>query len=93
MKTTFLNGESPTLWIREKTIIPKNSETKHGRRKEFEVVGGGGGGLTFSNFSDTFFCLRKIVISQTLGKSSMAAITINWLYIYTALNPRILNFV
>ena len=44
MKTTFLNGESPTLWIREKTIIPKNSETKHGRRKEFEVVGGGGGG-------------------------------------------------
>ena len=65
--------------------------------REHSPMGGGRnlklGGLTFSNFSDTFFCLRSIAISQTLRKCSMAAITINWLYIHTALNPRILNFV
>ena len=62
----------------------------HGRRKQFELKLGG---LTFSNFSDTFFYLRKTVISQTLRKCSMAAITINWLYTYISLNPQILNFV
>ena len=44
-------------------------------------MGGGSnlklGALTFSNFSDTFFYLRKTVISQTLRKCSMAAMTIN----------------